>query len=117
MTAAETGKPAETSEGRLLTARVGQQTFASLWGGKEGQESWALVRYELHPPGRLSIYLDNQRFWKDAIRNKIVAGEIGTPGMIESVRVTASSDDLRRIIEGYGGVIFDDTTEIEFTRD
>ena len=116
MKVTEAGKPAETDEARLITARVEQQTFASLWGGEKGEESWTLVRYELHPPDRLSIYLDNNRFWKGAIRDKLVPGEIRASGMIESARVTASSDELRKIIQGYGSVIFDETTGLEFTR-
>jgi hypothetical protein len=45
----EPGKSAETSAGRLVTARLERQTFASIRGGGPGRESWTLVRYELHP--------------------------------------------------------------------
>ena len=117
MTVTENGKPAETEDARLITARVEQQTFASVWGGNEGRESWTLVRYELHPPGRLSIYLDNNRFWNDAVRNKIVPGELGSGDLGTSARVTASSVELGKIVQGYGSLIFDDTTELVFTRD
>jgi hypothetical protein len=116
ITLTESGKSPETDEARLITARLERQTFASLWGGEDGQQTWTLVRYELHPPDRLSIYLHNNRFWKDAIRNKLVAGEIDTRGMIEGVRVKASSEELRKLILGYGGVIFEDNAVLEFTR-
>lgn len=117
ITVTEPGKPAESVQGRLITARVEQQTFASLWGDHESEETWTLVRYDLHSPDRLSIYMDNNRFWGDAIRNKLVPGEFRTSGMIQSARVTASSDELRKIIQGYGGVIFDDTAvPCEFVR-
>jgi hypothetical protein len=73
-------------------------TFASVGGGEAGKENWNLVRYELRGADRLSIYLDNRRFWTDAVRNKLVSGE------------------QRKVVLAYGSVIFEDNAACEFTR-
>jgi len=119
LTVTEKGKDSENDEGRLITARLERLTFASIGTGNgDGGQDWTLVRYELHAPDRLSIYLDNERFWKDAVRNKLVSGELrkGAAGGTAAA-VTASSDEMRKVVLGYGSVIFDDSAvPCEFTR-
>jgi hypothetical protein len=112
----EKDRPPETEAGRLITARVDRQTFASFSGEQDGAETWTLVRYELHGPDRLSIYLDNNRFWDDAVRNRLVTGAIDEKSMIRTATVTASSEELRRVVQGYGSVIFDDRAQLELAR-
>ena len=117
MTSAEPGRPPETSHGRLVTVQLDRYTYASFQDGDDAGTSWILLRYELHGSDRLSIYFDNNRFWDDAIRNKTVTGEINDKGMIRSVTVTATSEELRQVVLGYGSVIFNDTPDGELTRE
>lgn len=116
LTVTEPGKPAEVDEGRLVTARIDRWTFASLFGDKRGGQTWTLVRYELHAPDRLAIYPDNNRFWKNAIHDQLIPGELTGGQLGQSATVTASSEELRGFILGYGSVIFEDTPILEFTR-
>jgi len=50
------------------------------------------------------------------VPNKQVAGKVeGTN--VRSVVVTASSDELRAIVQGYGAVIFSDEPLVEFRKE
>lgn len=114
----EKGKDPENEEARLVTARLERMTFASVGSGEAGKEEWNLVRYELRGPGKLTIYLDNGRFWTNAVRDKLVSGEFrkSSSGATSTV-VTASSEEMRKVVLGYGSVIFEDTAACEFTRE
>jgi hypothetical protein len=117
LVSAEKGEHPKTDETSLITARLERMTFASVGGGEAGKESWNLVRYELRGPDRLSIYLDNERFWKDAVRNKLVSGgQRKSESGVLSTAVTASSEEMRKVVLAYGSVIFEDNAACEFTR-
>src|SRR4030095_9586281 len=73
-TGTKEGEPPESGEMRLITARLEQHTFGSVAALKEGS-NWFLFRYELVPPDRLVIYHDNDKFWDEAVRNKLVSGD------------------------------------------
>jgi hypothetical protein len=110
----ETGKEPSTDELSLITARIGQQTFASVAGVDENS-NWVLFRYELATPDRLILYQDEDRVWSDAMRDKLIPGSDQT-GRIRNSTVTASSEELRAFVLGYGSVIFKDQPAAEFTR-
>jgi len=117
------GEEPQTDQGRLITARLERNTYASVRGGEDGKDGWTLLRYELRDPGRLTIYLDNGKFWTDAVRDRIVSGNIGMTEAkdgnlsVSATTVTASSDEMRKVVLGYGGVIFDDNpVPCEFVR-
>lgn len=117
----ENGQEPKTDNGRLVTARIDRYTYASISTREDGKDYWTLVRYELPDPNRLTIYLDNGKFWTDAVNNNVVSGRIekSKSGMIaNSTIVTASSDEMYKVVLGYGSVIFDDVPiACEFTRD
>jgi len=115
-TGIEPGKEPETGELRLVTARIERHDFGSVQEQGTGSRSWRFFRYELAAPGRLTIYSDSGDFWADAVDNKQVAGKVeGTN--VRSVVVTASSDELRAIVQGYGAVIFSDEPLVEFRKE
>ena len=114
-TSTEKGEAPKSEELRLITARLERQTFASVTGtGPEG--NWTLLRYELVTPDRLVIYLDDDGAWDDAVRNKLIPGDADEAGKVRNSRVTASSEELRVFILGYGSVIFGDQPNGEFRR-
>jgi len=110
----ETGKEPSTDELRLITARIGQQTFASV-SGVDGDSNWVLFRFELATPDRLILYQDEDRVWSDAMRDKLIPGSDQTD-KIRNSTVPASSQELRAFVLGYGSVIFKDPPAAEFTR-
>ena len=114
-TETEAGEAPETDELRLVTARLEQQTFASVSGYESGS-NWTLFRYELVAPDRLVIYLDDGKFWDEAVRNKLVPGKTDEAGKERSSTVTASSEQLSAFVLGYGSVIFKDQAGAEFRR-
>ena len=115
-TGIEPGKEPETGDLRLVTARIERHDFGSVQELGTGNMSWRFFRYELTAPGRLTIYSDSGNFWVDAVDNKQVTGKVeGTN--VRSVVVTASSDELRAIVQGYGAVIFSDEPLVEFRKE
>jgi len=114
-TSTKKGEAPESEELRLLTARLERQTFASVTDiGPD--HNWMLFRYELVTPDRLVVYQDNDRFWSDAVRDKLITGDDNANGRVRNSRVTASSEELRVFILGYGSVIFGDQPSGEFKR-
>jgi len=109
------GEAPETDEFRLITARLERHTFASVSDVIPGH-NWTLFRYELVTPDRLEIYQDNNKFWSDAVKDKLIPGDDNDGGRVMNSRVTASSEELRAFILGYGSVIFDDQPGAEFRR-
>ena len=114
-TETQAGKEPESDELRLITAHLEQQAFASVAGLKEGS-NWILFRYELVPPDRLIIYQDNEQFWDDAVRNQLIPGDADATGKERNSKVTASSEQLRDFVLGYGSVIFKDQPAAELRR-
>ena len=104
----EPGKDLKLERLRLVTARIGNDTFASLQTGESGHDTWAYFRYWMPEPGVVSYASDSTRFWKDAVRNKMVSGVIETTSTGEGTTVTASEAELRAFVLGYGRVIFAD---------
>jgi len=100
---------------RLITARIGQQSFASVAGFKEGS-SWILFRYDIANPDVLVLFQDNEHAWDDAVKNKVLPGNADESGRERGSTVTASSEELRDFVLGYGSVIFDDQPSAEFRR-
>ena len=98
----EKGTSETTETARLVSARLERQTFLSLQGGEGDDSGWMLVRYEFHGPDRLSIHLEN--------------GEVEEKKLLETVRITASSDELRQAVLGYGSVMFNPAPLLELTR-
>ena len=116
-TSTEKGEAPILEELRLITARLERQTFASVTGSGSGAGgNWTLLRYELATPDRLVIFLDDGRAWDDAVRNKQIPGVADEAGRVRNSRVTASSEELRVFILGYGSVIFGDQPNGEFKR-
>jgi len=116
ITTIEPGKDTETAVTRLITARIERHDFGSLGGTGDQDKSWSLFRYELPAPGRLAIYLDDGTYWSKAIRDKLVSGT-NECGKICNTVVTASSEELRAVVQGYGPVIFKAEPVIELTRE
>ena len=114
-TETESGKEPESDELRLVTARLEQQTFASVAELKE-DSNWILFRYELVPPDRLIVYQDDDTFWDDAVRNRLIPGDADAAARERNSKVTASSEELREFVRGYGSVIFKDEPGAELRR-
>jgi hypothetical protein len=120
----EPGKEPETGATRLITARIERHDFGSVVDADDKAKSWRFFRYELSAPNKLTIYLPDEDFWTGAVKNKQVTGTID--GHQESVPaegvkllstvVTASSEELRTLVQGYGPVIFKDEPVVELTR-
>ena len=108
-------KEPESDEFRIITARLDQQTFASVANLKEGS-NWMLFRYELVPPDRLIIYPNDNTVLDAAVRDKLLPGKSDAYGSERDSTVTASSEELRAFVQGYGSVIFKDETAAEFRR-
>jgi len=116
MTSTTRGEPPQVDQARLVTARLERQTFLSV-AGVTADTHWLLFRYELATPDRLVIYQDNDEFWDDAVKNKLVASKSGGDPKIRNSTITASADELRAFVLGYGGVIFKDEPLATFTRE
>jgi hypothetical protein len=102
----------------LITARLGSRSYLSVQPLVDNEEkAWMLYAYELAGPDRLLVRNAKLDFWKRAVRDKIVGGEITKSAGSESVRVTASGEELRKVVLGYGAVLFEDEVAIEFHRD
>ena len=114
-TGTEVGEAPKSEELRLVTARLERLSFASVTDVTP-DHNWTLIRYELVTPDRLIVFQDNDRFWSDAVKNKLIAGDDDHSGKVQNLRVTASSGELRVIILGYGSVIFEDQPSAEFRR-
>ena len=114
-TGTKLGEEPETDEMRLVTARLERQTFASVADFEEGA-NWTLFRYELPSPDLLVLYLDNEHAWDNAVKNRLLPGKPDESGREHSSTVTASSEQLRDFVLGYGSVIFSDQPSAEFRR-
>ena len=115
-TSTERGKEPETETLRLITARIERHDFGSLGIRDEQGKDWRFFRYELQAPGRLTIYLDDEDFWSRAIKDKQVSSTTECATVCKTV-VTASSEELRALVQGYGPVIFSEEPVIELTRE
>ena len=114
-TGTKAGEEPESDQMRLVTARVGQHTFASVTGFEDGSH-WTLFRYETATPDLLVIYMDDNRVWDDAVTNRQLPGKVDDSGKERSSTVTASSEQLRDFVLGYGSVVFNDQPGAEFRR-
>jgi hypothetical protein len=106
--ASEPGGAPQVDHTRLVTARIGNDTIASVRSGPDDDDGWAYFRYWIAAPGVVSFTSDDTRFWKDAVRNKMVSGTIETTASGEGITVTATGPELRAFVHGYGRVIFRD---------
>jgi hypothetical protein len=114
--ATEPGKEPETGVTRLITARIERHDFGSVLDAGDGGSSWRYFRYELATANRLTIYPDDDAFWTRAVNDKLVTGTVaGT--QVRTATITASSDELRALVQGYGAVIFKDEPVAELTRE
>ena len=114
--ATEPGKQPETGVTRLITARIEHHDFGSVLDAGVGDKSWRYFRYEFSAPGKLTIYPDDDGFWTRAVHDKLVSGTVeGT--QVRSATITASSEELRVLVQGYGAVIFKDEPVAELTRE
>jgi len=114
-TGTKVGEEPESDQMRIITARVGQHTFASVAGFKEGSH-WTLFRYDVATPDVLIIYQDDDHAWNDALRNKVLPGSTDETGRNMNSTVTASSEQLRDFLLGYGSVVFNEQPSAEFRR-
>ena len=114
-TETQTGKEPESDKFRLVTARLEQQTFASIASLRE-DANWILFRYELVPPDRLIVYQDDDNFWDEAVRNRLIPGDADAAGKERNSKVTASREEMRDFVVGYGSVIFKDVPAAELRR-
>jgi hypothetical protein len=121
MTGHEEGKDPETDHFRLITARVGQRTYASLQSTgpvKDGKRplTWVFFEYEIPSPDLLLVHRDDDQRWGEAVRDGTLAGKSGEDSGVKTLTVTASEADLRAFVAGYGSVIFSDEVLAEFRR-
>lgn len=117
LTSTKKGEAPETDTARLITARLERQTFASV-AGVTADSNWLLFRYEFATPDRLVIYQDDDEFWDQAVNNRLIASrsDQDPDPKVRNATITASSDELRAFVLGYGGVIFKDQPAATFTR-
>lgn len=113
--ATQAGEPPEHTELRLITAKLERITYGSVKERGKPEESWNLFQYEI-VGDRLVIRSDNNRFWSDAVRDKLVTGTIEKKDWTQSVTVTASEQELRAVVLGYGSVIFNNEPLLEFQK-
>ena len=113
--ATQAGEAPEHTELRLITAKLERITYGSVQEHGKPKDSWNLFQYEI-VGDRLVIRSDNSKFWSDAIRDKLVTGTIEKKDWTQSVTVTASEQELRAVVLGYGSVIFNSEPLLEFQR-
>ena len=111
----KTGEAPEVEELRLITAKLERATYGSVNARDKPEDSWTLFAYEI-AADRLLIRTDNGRFWRDAVRDKIVSGVIEQKDWTQTVTVTASEQELRAVVLGYGSVIFNDEPVLELAK-
>jgi hypothetical protein len=95
---------------RIVTARIGNDTIASLKTGPGDDDTWAYFHYWVSGPGVVSFSSDGNQFWKRAVRDRMVSGRIEKTGSGDGTTITASGAELRSFMLGYGRVIFDDAS-------
>jgi hypothetical protein len=116
ITSTKTGETPEREELRLITAKLGRLTYGSVKAIDKPESSWTLFVYEV-VANRLLIRSDNNRFWNDAVRDHLVSGTIEKKDWTQTVTVTASEQEMRAVILGYGPVIFNDEPLVELQRE
>ncbi len=116
MTTTEAGQEPKSEDFRLVTARLERQTFASVTDPAKEGANWVLFRYDVVSPDLLIIYVDKGEAWDDAVKNELLPGKADESGIEGSKTVTASSEQLREFVLGYGSVSFDDQPAVEFRR-
>lgn len=115
MSTTEAGQEPKSEDFRLVTARLERQTFASVTDPAKKEANWVLFRYDVVSPDLLILYVDKGAAWDDAVKNKLLPGKADESGT-EGSKVTASSQQLREFVLGYGSVVFDDQPAVEFRR-
>jgi hypothetical protein len=94
---------------QLVTARVGLWSIASAQIEGKNTSTWMYFRYWFPEPGVLSYAGDDTKFWRQAVRDKMIAGTIERNDKSEAgAIITATGAELRTFVLGYGSVIFKD---------
>ena len=111
-------RKSETAEMNIITARLEQRSLRQPAAAREqrGRASWELYATSSYPPDRVLVRYADIEFWKRAVRDKIVTGSIERTNYGESVTVTASSEEMRAVVLGYGAVLFKDEVAFELRR-
>lgn len=92
-----------------MTSRAGLLSIASVQIEGKKTSSWLYFRYWFPEPGVLSYAEDDTKFWRQAVRDKMIAGTIERHENVEvGVIITATGAELRAFVLGYGSVIFKD---------
>jgi len=111
----EQGKDPEDVSGRVLTAKIESHNFLSLRETGASADGWRFFRYEISG-ARFRLYPDADKFWMNAIKNKVVTGRIEKEKGLEYAVVTASGEELYSVVRGYSAVIFSDEMIYELVR-
>lgn len=99
------GEPTEPESYRLITAKIGNEHFASVQSESPAESNWFFFRYEV-AGDRLRMNSDDDEFWQRAVADKMLPGNKDGEGLARRVTVTASEKELREFVAGYGSVIF-----------
>jgi hypothetical protein len=109
------GRDVETSEWRVITARLEQFDYASAYLLGEQNVHWMLMTYQVRGE-RLTVRLDANEFWRRAVEEQIVPGGVEPHEFGSRVSVTASEAQMRAAVRGYGALIFSEQPDFELTR-
>jgi len=105
----------------LVTARLERLTYFSVRAHEGADENdlpdgWFYARYEVPAPDTLVVHLADVDAWQTAVNDGRVAGSTTTAAGDRKLTVTASDDELRKFVLGYGSVMFPDAQPLEFHR-
>jgi len=116
LTLVEGRKQPETGELRLITGRTDARTFGQVLKGDDLVPYWRVFRYQFDTPDRVTLYLDNLKFWTEAVKNRELAGNMER-AELGSAHISASTEEVAAFVQKYGAVIFDEEPLFELTRE
>jgi len=116
LTLVEGRKQPETGELRLITGRTDARTFGQVLKVDDLVPYWRVFRYQLDTPDRVTLYLDNLKFWTEAVKNRELAGNMER-AELGSAHISASTEEVSAFVQKYGAVIFDEEPLFELTRE
>jgi hypothetical protein len=105
---------AKVERAPMVTARLGQLNLVSFQSQAPADRGyWSIFRYDIEGD-RLVITPGDDAYWRIAVEDGRLEGEVEQGTLTTSVTVTASEAQLRAVILGYGAVIFADDPTPEF---
>lgn len=109
-------KEPEIGELRLITGRTDGRTFGQVLKADDLVPYWRVFRYQFDTPDRVTLYIDNLKFWTEAIKNGELAGNLERARM-GSAHVSAPTGEVAAFVQKYGAAIFDEEPLFELTRE